>query len=100
MARHTRAGLCQRRDVFVIAIGLWLLNGSFLPRVEDPWPDTIGLEFPFTLSAACGAVTAFIYSDAPRVCRDRAVRRGALAGFCFGILIYAISLVGPLVSAV
>lgn len=100
MARHTRVGTCQRRDVFVIAIGFWLLNGSFVPRVEDPWPDTIGLEFPFTLSAACGAVIAFLYSDAPRVRRDRAVRRGALAGFCLGVLIYTISLVGSLISAI
>lgn len=65
MARHTRARPCQRRDVFVIAIGLWLLTGSFLPRVEDPWPDTIGLDFPFTLSGACAALAAMVHFEAP-----------------------------------
>ncbi len=100
MARHKRVRPCQRRDVSVIAIGLYLLTGSFLPRVEDPWPDTIGLGFPFTLSAAFGVLAGFIYSEAPRARWDQAVRRGAFAGFCLGVVIYVISLVGPLVFAV
>jgi peptidoglycan/LPS O-acetylase OafA/YrhL len=85
--------------VFTVALGLWHLVDSFLPRVENPWPDTIGLTFPFTLSAACGALVALFGPEAPRLRRDRAIRLGGLIGFCLGVLLYVVSLVGSIVSS-
>jgi hypothetical protein len=79
--------------VFAIAIGLWLLNDSFLPRVEDPWPETVGLDLPFMLSGASAALAAIVYFEAPSAKRSRAVRKSSLIGFCIGALIYVISLV-------
>jgi hypothetical protein len=81
-----------------IASGLWHLVVSFFPRVEDPWPDTIGLGFPFTLSAAGGALAALFGYEAPGVRRDRTIRLGGLVGFCLGALLYVIALIGSVVS--
>ena len=100
MARHTRVEPCQLRDVLAIAAALWLLNDSFLPRVEDPWPDTIGLDFPFMLSGACAALAAIVHFESPPAKRGGAVRKSSLIGFCIGALIYVVSLVNAVGSAI
>lgn len=68
------------------------LAGSFFPRVEDPWPDTIGLEFPVALSGGVGLLMGFAFLGSPAARRDRAMRRGALVGFAAGMLLYVASL--------
>jgi len=76
----------------VLAVGLVLLVISLLPRVEDPWPSTIGIEFPFTCSSACGIAVAVLFADSPAARRDRAIRRGGVFGFYGGALLYLLSL--------
>jgi hypothetical protein len=70
-----------------------LFVGSILPRVEDPWPDTIGLGFPFAIAGAIGVLASVVYADAEEDRRDRAIRAGGLMGFRIGAAIYVISLV-------
>jgi hypothetical protein len=77
----------------VFTIHALLFVGSILPRVEDPWPHTIGLEFPFALAGAWGILADVIAAEAPQEQRDRAIRRGGVYGFRAGAGLYAVSLV-------
>jgi hypothetical protein len=43
----------------ILAAVIGLIFASFLPEVEDPWPETIGLGFPFTLAGA-GAIVGLV----------------------------------------
>lgn len=76
----------------------WLLVLLVLPRVEDPWPDTIGLGFLATAAGtgALLAVLAFATSDPRR--RERAVLWGTVIGFGAGGAFYLVSLVAQLLS--
>jgi hypothetical protein len=65
---------------------------SFLPRVEDPWPDMIGFEFPFTVAGGFGLLADVIYAEAPQARRDRAIRRSGAWGFRVGAFVYSLSL--------
>lgn len=76
----------------MLATSLAFLTVSFFPRVEDPWPESIGLGFPFTLAGAGGILASTICANVPEGQRDRAIRWGGLAGFYFGVGIYFISL--------
>lgn len=73
---------------------------SLLPRVEDPWPDTIGLEFPFALAGVVGVLAGFVRAEASNADRDRAIRQGGLHGFRAGALFYALSLFNQVLSGV
>jgi hypothetical protein len=76
----------------VLSLGLELLPGSLFPRVANPWPDSIGLEFPFGLAAAFAVVAGVLRADASKVDRDQAINRAGVAGFLCGIGIYLIAL--------
>jgi hypothetical protein len=80
------------------AIDLWHLTGSVLPHVRDPWPQSIGLGFPFTVSGAATVLADVLYADAPRPSRSQIVSRFGVYGFRAGAVIYLISLLVRVVS--
>jgi hypothetical protein len=68
------------------------LLGSIIPRVENPLPDTIGLELPFATAAAGGVLATVLFANAPQSRRDWQVRRLGLLGFYLGVVVYVITL--------
>lgn len=84
----------------MLALSLALLAGSIPPRVEDPWPDSIGLGFPFVLAGVGGVLAGVAYANASAERRDGKIRTGGLVGFWFGTVIYLVSLVVQVVSGV
>jgi hypothetical protein len=81
------------------AIAPWLLALAALPRVEDPWPDTIGFELPIATAAAGSVLAGVVYSLANQEKRDRAIKLGGLSGFCIGSALYFVSLLVQVVSS-
>jgi hypothetical protein len=43
------------------SVASYLLSGIVLPRVEDPWPETVGLGLPFTLAGAGGVLAGVLF---------------------------------------
>jgi hypothetical protein len=76
----------------------FLFLASVFPRVEDPWPDTIGLEFPFTAAGIGGVLAGVIYARAREEERNEATGTFGLYGFCLGAVFYALSLLNQVVS--
>lgn len=78
----------------------FLLLFAILPRVEDPWPDRIGLGFLATAAGtgALLATLAFAAADARR--RERATLWGTVVGFAVGSAIYLVSLAAQLFSEI
>lgn len=81
------------------AIAPWLLVLAVLPRVEDPWPDTIGVELPIATAAAGSVLAGVAYSLSAQEKRERAIRLGGLSGFCVGSALYFVSLLAQVVSS-
>lgn len=77
-------------------VDLALLLASVFPRVEDPWPDTIGIELPFALAGFGGAAVSLFSAETSEAARDRAVRGGGLLGFQLGAVFYVLALVNQL----
>jgi hypothetical protein len=73
------------------------LLASFFPEVEDPWPDTIGIEFPFACAGASGMLLGMYHAGSPPIRRERAINWGGRAGFCFGWALYLLSLLVQIV---
>ncbi len=73
-----------------------MLLASVFPHVKDPWPDAIGVEFPFAVAGGFGVLADVVNADAPQEQRDRAIRRGGIWGFRIGAFFYAISLLEQL----
>jgi len=82
----------------MLAAGLLLLLASVFPRVDDPWPRTIGLEFLVVMAGAGGAVASVLYAGASETRRNEAVRGGWLWGFRLGALFYALSVLNQIIS--
>lgn len=76
------------------------LVAGLLPRVEDPWPESIGLGFPFSSAGAFGVLAGVVFFRDPPARRDRAIAIGALLGFCSGAVLYIASLITQLCSNV
>jgi hypothetical protein len=72
---------------------------SILPRVEDPVPDRIGLEFPFALAAAGGVLASLWHVESPSEVRERALRWAGFTGFGMGSAFYLLSLAVQVSSA-
>lgn len=79
------------------AIALWLLVLAVFPRVDDPWPDTIDLEFPFAMAAAGAVFAGVVCFLAGEEKRERAIKLGGLVGFSGGSAFYVISLLAQVV---
>jgi hypothetical protein len=84
----------------VLSLGLDFLTGPLFPEVENPWPDTIGLEFPFGLAAAFAVVAGVVNPGGSKLDRDRAINWAGVAGFLLGIAIYLIALASQIVSSI
>jgi hypothetical protein len=68
---------------------------AVLPRVEDPFPDTIGVGVIFSIAGA-GGVVGFVAGSmlgASDVEPDLWTRRGVSFGFTVGTIFYAAALV-------
>ncbi len=77
----------------------WLLVLAGLPRVEDPWPDVIGIDFPFTIAGGFGFLASVLYGKGSDAERDEAIRSGGLLGFWLGAIFYFLSLLSQVISA-
>jgi len=82
----------------MLAGDLLLVVISLLPRVENPWPESIGLELPIVMAGVGGVVANVLYASASKAQRDGAVRYGGLGGFGVGTLFYLLSLLDQVVS--
>jgi hypothetical protein len=76
----------------LLAISKVLFLASFLPEVEAPWPEKIGINFLFQAGGAGGWVMDLVEADAPEAERNRAIRWGGLWGFRIGAAFYVLSL--------
>jgi hypothetical protein len=81
------------------AIVPWLLVLTVLPRVEDPWPDSIGVDLPIGTAAAGSVLAGLAYSLATREKRERAIKLGGLCGFCAGSALYVVSLLAQVLCS-
>lgn len=90
--------MVARERRYVLSIALGFIADSILPRVEDPWPESIGLEFPFTMAGAGTVLAGIVYGEASQMRRDRASHRGGIYGFGVGAVIYALSLFSQVAS--
>jgi hypothetical protein len=84
--------------MLAVALVLWLLEGSFFPRVENPWPHTIGLGFPVATGGAGGVLAGLAFANAKSEKRDLAIKWGGVIGFLAGSLLYGVSLPAQVVS--
>jgi hypothetical protein len=82
----------------MLDLGFTSFPVSLFPRVDDPWPDTVGLDLPVIMAGVGGAVASVIYARAPTAERDEAIRYGGLGGFGLGALLYVLALLGQIVS--
>jgi hypothetical protein len=71
---------------------------AFLPRVEDPWPDEIGVLFPFTVAGLGGTIAQFALGSATAERRDQAIQRWGRRGMYLGSAFYLAALVAQVVS--
>jgi hypothetical protein len=84
----------------MVSIGLWLLVASVLPRVQDPWPTSIGLGFPFAVAGVAGSLADLVFSESSSARRDRISRKANALGFRAGLAIYGLSLLVQLLSGI
>jgi hypothetical protein len=82
----------------MLGVSQLLVLASFLPHVENPWPDTIGLELPFAMAGAGGLLAGALYAGDTKKGRDEAVRNGGLWGFRIGMLFYVVSFLNQVAS--
>jgi hypothetical protein len=73
-------------------IDLWHLFASILPHVRSPWPESIGIEFPFAMAGGWSMLAGIFNAELPQAQHDRVVNRAGVHGFGFGALFYALSL--------
>jgi len=79
----------------------FLLGQAFgLPEVEDPIPDTIGLDYIFAAAGAGGVVGGVVSAVVWPRRGERFISLGTFAGFCVGFGFYALSLVVQLISEI
>lgn len=76
----------------VLEIVTTSLLESIIPRVENPWPETIGLELPFATAAAGGVLATVLFANASKSRRDRQTRQLVILGFYLGVVVYVITL--------
>lgn len=76
----------------MLPVDLWSVVASVLPHVRDPWPESIGLGFPFAVSGAFSMLADVFSAEVSAIERDRAVNRFGRLGFRLGLIGYAIAL--------
>lgn len=80
-------------------VDLWQLAGSIVPEVESPWPERIGLGFPFTVAGAASMLAGVATAGTSQTRRERWMNLGSLGGFFIGALLYLVALLVQVVSA-
>jgi hypothetical protein len=80
------------------AIVPWLLVPAVLPRVEDPWPDAIGIGFPFTTAGGGVVLAGLVFATATSKRRERAMVWGSVVGFGIGIAFHVVALVAQVIA--
>jgi hypothetical protein len=71
-----------------------------LPEVENPIPETIGLEDVFALAGAGGVLGGIRRFGSPSAEQDQGVRWGVFAGFYLGVAAYCLLLLLQVISAI
>jgi hypothetical protein len=69
-----------------------------LPRVEDPWPRTIGIGFPFPTAGAGGVLGNVFWARRPVAAQNRATSVGDFCGFWAGAIFLLALFVNQLLS--
>jgi hypothetical protein len=83
-----------------------LLQAIFLSQVlgllevEDPMPERIGLDDLFSLAGAGSFLGVLLGMGKSPAKQEQAIRRGGVAGFCLGVIVYALALLVQVVSRV
>jgi len=77
---------------------LGLSLDALLPRVEDPFPNTIGVGVIFSMAGAGGVISLVAGSmlGASDAKMDLWARRGVVFGFAGGAIFYLAALIGQL----
>lgn len=86
--------------ILLVVTAATTVVAQVLPEIEDPWPDSIGLDFPFTVAGA-GAVLGLVVAhaqDRSSKGRDKFVRRLTVVGFAIGTAIYLVALIAQLLG--
>jgi hypothetical protein len=65
----------------------------FLPHLESPLPEKIGIGFPLSTAGAGALLVGIVHTASPPEKRDRAIRVGGLVGFMVGAAFYLFVLV-------
>jgi hypothetical protein len=78
----------------VVAVIL-LFSGVF-PEVKDPWPSSIGLDFPFAVAGAFGVLASARSSEKSDAERSREINKAGVAGFRLGVGLYVLSFLNQL----
>ena len=71
-----------------------------LPRVEDPWPNTIGLSFPFSTAGAGGVLANVFWARGSAAEQNRVTTLGGVVGFRLGAFAYLALSANQLLSSV
>jgi hypothetical protein len=82
----------------MLVLALLIGQALGLPEVENPIPEKIGLGDIFALAGAVGLLGGILRFGSPPSEWERAVRRGGLAGFCIGVVVYCVLLLVQVLS--
>lgn len=82
----------------MLLLTLFLGQVFGLLEVEDPIPDRIGLYDLFSLAGAGAFLGSLLGMGKPAAKQEKAIRMGGVAGFCFGVTVYALALLVQLLS--
>lgn len=75
-----------------------VVEATVIPRAENPWPETVGIDLPFAAAGACGVVGEFVSTVKSGDRRELIVRRWGVFGFLLGAFLYAVALLIQLLS--
>ncbi|HSK49895.1 MAG TPA: hypothetical protein VK889_05295 [Solirubrobacterales bacterium] len=78
--------------MLAVAPYLLLLLGSFVPRVEDPLPNEIGLGHLFYAAGMGGVLGGVLFAWSTERRRDSAIKWGGVCGFVLGAALYLLAL--------
>jgi ABC-type transport system involved in multi-copper enzyme maturation permease subunit len=83
--------------MYLLALIVWQALG--FPVVEDPLPEKIGIGSIVEYAGAGGVLAVVLSVVWRRQKREWLISLGTFAGFCFGVGLYALSLLAELVSS-
>jgi hypothetical protein len=81
------------------ALHLAFSLNALLPRVEDPWPESVGLDLPFSAAGIGGVLGNLVAAYGSPEEQARATSLWGLWFFRFGALAYLLLLVNQVLSA-